>query len=113
MSTSTPDAVMPLADKVRVKGELLTVALRDGRTISAPLSWYPRLLHGNGRERANWRLIGRGQGIHWNDLDEDISVEGLLAGRASTESKVSFKRWLRARSSRSSKPAVRRTIRSR
>jgi Protein of unknown function (DUF2442) len=66
----------------------------DGRTISAPLGWFPRLLHGTVEERAGWRLIGQGRGIHWRDLDEDISVENLLAGKPSAESQSSLKKWL-------------------
>lgn len=59
-----------------------------------PLAWFPRLVHGTPQERAHWRLIGDGRGIHWPDLDEDISVENLLAGKPSGESRASFKRWL-------------------
>jgi len=65
-----------------------------GRTISVPLNWYPRLLRGTPEERANWRLIGRGEGIHWPDLDEDLSIAGILAGRHSGESAESLKKWL-------------------
>ncbi len=75
----------------------LWVDLSDGRSISVPIQWFPRLAHGTPAERASWRLIGRGEGIHWDSLDEDISVEGLLAGRPSGESQASFKRWLAAR----------------
>ena len=71
--------------------------LSDGRTVSAPLAWYPRLANGTPAERAHWRLVGRGVGIHWPDLDEDISVEGVLAGRPSSESQASLKRWLASR----------------
>ncbi len=78
----------------------LIVDFDDGRTISTPLAWYPRLLHGTPDERKNWRLIGDGEGIHWSDLDEDISAEGLLAGRASNESQRSFKRWLEERAAK-------------
>jgi hypothetical protein len=73
------------------------VDLADGRSIAVPIAWYPRLAHGTPAERANWRLIGRGEGIHWPDLDEDISVENLLAGSRSGESQTSFKRWLASR----------------
>src|SRR3954454_23781152 len=86
---------------VTVTEDALTVDLADGRTISAPLAWYPRLLNGASGERANWRLIGTGEGIHWPDLDEDISVENLVLGRPSGESQSSFQRWLEGRSSRS------------
>ena len=71
--------------------------LSDGRTISVPLAWYPRLVHATQEERNNWELIGQGQGVHWPDLDEDLSVEGLIAGRPSGESQRSFKRWLEAK----------------
>jgi hypothetical protein len=75
----------------------LIVELRDGRTVSVPLEWYPRLAHGTPRERQQWELIGPGVGIHWPALDEDISVEGLLQGLPSGESEVSFTRWLESR----------------
>ncbi len=71
--------------------------LSDGRTISVPLEWYPRLVHGTLAERNNWRIVGKGQGVHWADLDEDISVEGLISGRPSGESQSSFKKWLDSR----------------
>jgi hypothetical protein len=85
------------AQKVIVTDEALTVDLTDGRTISAPLAWYPRLMHGTLQERNNWRLIGNGEGIHWPDLDEDISVDGILLGRPSGESQRSFQRWIEDR----------------
>lgn len=87
----------PGATGVRVTDEALTVELADGRTLAVPLAWYPRLAHATSEERVNWRLIGRGEGIHWPDLDEDISVEGLLAGRPSGESQRSLKLWLERR----------------
>ncbi len=87
------------AVRVTVTKDALAVDLADGRTVIAPLAWYPRLLHGSTEERKRWRLIGRGEGIHWPDLDEDISVDGLLAGRRSGESQRSFKRWLADRAS--------------
>ena len=86
--------------QVRVTEDTLTVDLLDGRTISVPLAWFPRLLHGTAKERANWRLIARGEGIHWPDLDEDISVEGLLRGTRSGESQTSLGKWLEARQRR-------------
>lgn len=74
----------PSADErvrdVRIDDETLTVALMDGRTISAPLAWFPRLLDATPAQRANWELAGAGYGIHWPDLDEDLSTEGLLRG---------------------------------
>ncbi len=82
---------------VTVTEDALVVDLVDGRTISVPLAWYPRLLNGTPNERSNWRLIGGGEGIHWPDLDEDISAENLLAGKLSGESQRSFKRWLEKR----------------
>jgi hypothetical protein len=63
---------------VRVTGDQLFVVLADGRELSAPLAWFPRLADASEKQRANWRLIGRGQGIHWPDVDEDISIAGLL-----------------------------------
>src|SRR5947209_1183250 len=86
-----------LATDLAIGDEGLSVDLSDGRTIVVPLAWYPRLLHATRPERNRWRLIGGGAGIHWNDLDEDISIDGLLAGRRSGESQTSFKRWLQLR----------------
>ncbi len=97
MNTSTAESRSVAATQVAVTADTLTVELSDGRSISVPLSWYPRLLDGTAEERSRWRLIGQGQGIHWPDLDEDISVENLLAGRPSTESQHSLKKWLMAR----------------
>ena len=94
MNISTVEVRVPDAGEVIVTEDTLTVELSDGRTITAPLAWYPRLVHASANERGNWRLIGGGQGIHWPDLDEDVSVEGLLAGRHSGESQESFRRWL-------------------
>jgi len=99
MRTSAVEIEVPDAESVTVTEDTLAVDLSDGRTISVPLSWYPRLLHASPKERKNWRLIGKGQGIHWEDIDEDISVEGLLAGKPSGESQSSFARWLAARAS--------------
>jgi hypothetical protein len=83
--------------RVTLTEDSLAVDLSDGRTVSVPLLWYPRLLHGTPRERNNWRLIAGGEGIHWPDLDEDLSVEGIILGRASGESQASLKRWLESR----------------
>jgi len=77
-----------------INDDTLTIDLIDGRTISVPLAWYPRLLHSTPKERNNWRFIGDKEGIHWNDLDEDVSVENLLSGKPSGESQRSLKRWL-------------------
>ena len=87
----------PQASAVSVSGDTLSVDLSDGRTIAVPLAWYPRLLHASSKEQGNWRLIAGGDGIHWPDLDEDISVEDLLAGRGSREAPSSLKNWLAAR----------------
>ena len=84
---------------IGVTEDTLTAELSDGRTISVPLAWYPRLAYATSLERSNWELIGGGQGIHWPDLDEDLSVDGLLAGRKSGESAKSFARWLEAKRS--------------
>ena len=86
-----------LAERISIDDESLMIDLVDGRSISVPLEWYPRLLHAPPQERNNWCLIGRGEGIHWPDLDEDISVENVWAGRPSGESQRSLKRWLEAR----------------
>jgi hypothetical protein len=94
MSTSTAEA---RAQSVSVTDDTLSVDLSDGRSISVPLAWFPRLLHGTPEERDNWRFVAGGEGVHWPDLDEDVSVEGLLAGRRSGESQSSFKRWLEKR----------------
>lgn len=94
MSSSQTDSPIALAVNVTVSDDLLTVELSDGRRISVPVSWYPRLANGSPEERSHWELIGRGTGIHWASLDEDISVEGLLEGRRSGESRSSLKRWL-------------------
>lgn len=75
----------------------LIVELADGRTITVPLAWFPRLFHATPGERTNWRWIGGGIGIHWPDLDEDIAVEDLLIGRPSGEGQESLRRWLAAR----------------
>jgi len=98
MSTSAVEIRIPDAEDVQTTGITLSVDLSDGRSITVPLAWFPRLVHATPEERANWRLIGSGHGIHWEDLDEDISVEGLLAGRPSGESQTSFARWLEGRS---------------
>lgn len=97
MNTSVIELHVPNAENVTITEDTLTVDLSDGRTISVPLTWFPRLIQASLEERNNWRLIGKGQGIHWEDIDEDISVEGLLAGKPSGESQASFKKWLQGR----------------
>jgi hypothetical protein len=93
MKNSIDKSWTVLARDVKVTDELVTFKLSDGRVISAPLAWYPRLMHGSRRERNNWD-IGSGVGVHWPDLDEDISVENLLNGHASGESQKSLRHWL-------------------
>ena len=97
MNTSSPAIEAATAKKVRVTRGALIVELHDGRIVSVPVEWYPRLAHGSMRERQQWELIGPGVGIHWPALDEDISVDGLLRGLPSGESSESFKRWLASR----------------
>ncbi len=97
MSSSTTEIPVVRAETVTITGDAVTAELSDGRSISVPLAWYPRLMHGTPEERSNWRLIGGGVGIHWPTLDEDISVRNLLAGQASGESQQSLKRWLSQR----------------
>ena len=71
----------------------LTVVLSDGRAVTMPSEWYPRLAEGTAAERAKWRLIGTGQGVHWPDLDEDVSVDAVIRGRPSAEGAASLERW--------------------
>jgi len=97
MSSSPIEIVVARAVSVVITDDALIVDLSDGRTISVPLGWFPRLTHGTVEERANWRLLGQGEGIHWPDLDEDISVEGLITGRGSRESQRSLAKWLEGR----------------
>jgi hypothetical protein len=104
MSSSGVEIRETFATQVEVSDETLSVELADGRTIAAPLAWYPRLAHASAEERRTWRLLGGGLGIHWPALDEDISVANLLAGQPSAESQSSFKKWLAGRA----KPSRRR-----
>ena len=97
MNTSTIEARIPETEHVLVTDAALQVRFSDGRTISVPLDWYPRLVHATRKEKDNWELIGEGEGIRWPDLDEDLSVEGLIAGRPSGESERSFNLWLEGR----------------
>jgi hypothetical protein len=87
------------AQSVAVEEDRLVVDLIDGRSISTPLAWYPRLWHGTLEERANWEIIGDGTCIHWPQLDEDLSVAGILAGRRSGESLDAIQKWLSSRKS--------------
>ena len=97
MSTLPSEVRPALAQRVTLTEDALVVDLVDGRTVSVPLSWYPRLAHATPGERVNWRLIGRGEGVHWPELDEDIGVSSLLAGRPSGEPQASLRRWLDSR----------------
>ena len=99
MPTSAVEIHMPNAESVTITEDALMVELSDGRTLSVPLVWFPRLLHATLEERDHWRFIGKGQGIHWEDIDEDISIENLLAGKPSGESQTSLKKWLQSRTS--------------
>lgn len=99
MSISVIEIEIPKAEDVRVTNNSLFVNLSDGRTISVPLEWFLRLVHSTPEEQSNWRLIDRDRGIDWEEIDEDISVEGLLAGRPSGESQSSFKKWMNQRQS--------------
>ncbi len=97
MSISANDLVGPVATRVSVSASVIETELSDGRSLSVPISWYPRLEHGTQAERDNWTLIGAGLGIHWPDLDEDISVEALVTGNPSKESQASLAKWLESR----------------
>ena len=97
MRSFAVEARETLATHVTVSADTLSVELADGRTIAAPLAWYPRLAHATAEERKSWRLLGGGRGIHWPAVDEDVSVANLLAGQPSAESQSSFKRWLAGR----------------
>jgi len=100
MATLAVEIEIPAIINLEISEDTLSLDLSDGRTISVPLGWYPRLEHASPQERSNWRLIGNGAGIHWADLDEDLSVQGIIAGKPSGESQLSFKRWLQGRESR-------------
>jgi len=100
MSILAVKVQVPFAVDVRVTDDTLSVDFHDGRTISVPLGWYPRLVSASLEERRNWRLMGSGLGIHWEDIDEDVSVEGLIAGKRSGESPDSFSKWQERREQR-------------
>lgn len=97
MTTLAVELNLPYAESVTVTEDTLNVDLSDGRTISVPLTWFPRLVYSTPEQRENWRLTGRGLGIHWENVDEDISIEGLIAGKPSGESQSSFRKWLEKR----------------
>ncbi len=97
MTTSASDAPETAVDSVRFEDDYLVVTLSDGRAISIPLHWYPRLQHSTTEERSSWEIGPDGSGIHWPDIDEDISVHALLAGKKSRESKTSLEQWFASR----------------
>ncbi len=97
MSSSEREVYGPRAASVALTDDSLVVDLVDGRTISIPIAWYPRLAHGTPEVTAEFILIGDGIGIHWPQLDEDISIEGILAGLPSRESQASLQKWLQDR----------------
>ena len=97
MTTLKAEPKIAAVESVSTTEDDLIAELADGRKISVPLAWFPRLLQGSPEERNNWRLIGNGEGIHWPDLDEDISAENLIFGQPSGESQISLNRWLRSR----------------
>jgi hypothetical protein len=97
MNSSAVEIQEARAQSVRVTEEALSVDLVDGRTIIVPLVWYPRLWHGTPGEPSHFEIFGDGAYIHWPDLDEDLTVAGLLAGRHSGESPQSLQKWLEAR----------------
>ena len=97
MTTLVIDDSSLRAVRAQVTKEALVVDLADGRSVSVPLGWYPRLMEASEEEKRQLRLIGNGEGIHWDLLDEDLSVEGIVAGRRSMESAESFRRWLQDR----------------
>lgn len=97
MPTVMKEETHTRTQSLTITEDTLTFDLIDGCTISVPIAWYPRLMYGTPKERANWRLIGDGEGVHWHDLDEDISVEQVLAGKPSGESQRSLEQWLNER----------------
>ena len=97
MHTSMIELEIPTVHNVGMTDDTMTVDLADGRSISVPIAWYPRLVNATPQERGAWRIIGQGHGLHWESLDEDISVENLLLGRGSGESQKSFQHWLASR----------------
>lgn len=84
---------IPLAVSVQISDDSLHVSLSDGRMVSVPILWYPRLSHALPQHLNSWELIGGGHGIHWPELDEDISIENILLGQPSGESAQSFQKW--------------------
>lgn len=104
--TNSAEVTLARVLTVLITEDTLSVDLEDGRTISVPIGWYPRLAHGTDAERGNFTISGAGYGIHWPDLDEDIGVQGLLLGKPSSESPGSFERWLKRRTEEFQKDAA-------
>src|SRR5258708_24542747 len=101
MNSSAVENPNAFAKRVAVTDDTVAVDLADGRTIAVPLAWYPRLANSTQKERDSWRLIAGGLGIHWPEIDEDISVGNLLAGQRSGESQNSLSKWLATRTRKS------------
>lgn len=99
------EMVLPRILNVVVTATSIQVDLNDGRTVLLPIGWYPRIEMSDANERARWRLVADGLGVHWEDIDEDLSVENVLLGRPSAESQTSLQAWLSGRTPR--KPAHR------
>lgn len=97
VGTTFAGVSVPRIMTVSIDDEQLTLSLEDGRVVSVPLSWYPRLCYGSPEEQQHFQISGAGFGIHWPDLDEDIGVEGILLGKKSMESQVSFQQWMEKR----------------
>jgi len=104
--TNSAEVTLARVLTVEVTDDTLSVDLEDGRTISVPLGWCPRLSHGTDSERNNFEISGAGYGVHWPDLDEDIGVQGLLLGKRSSESPSSFERWLERRNEKFQRDAA-------
>ena len=104
MATSTTAYVREVrnvrATNLEIDDDGFTLELDDGRTLTVPIVWFPRLSYSTQAERENWQFLGDGVGIHWPDLDEDISVRHLLDGRGSNEGRASLKRWLDSRAAK-------------
>jgi hypothetical protein len=94
MSSSGIEIQEARAQELQINEDSMFVELADGRALIVPLAWFPRLWYGTAKERENFEIIGDGSNLHWPDLDEDVSITGLLAGRRSGESRESLKKWL-------------------
>lgn len=110
MTSSVVEIQEARATSVSLTDAALTVDLLDGRTITAPLAWFPRLWYGTPRERSHFEIFGDGTYIHWPDLDEDLTVAGLLAGWHSQESAQSLRKWLESRKTKPARRASRRKV---